>query len=172
MITVGPKTELCERFRAKVNKNGPLMPRMKACCHEWLAGCSKDGYGIFHPENRLTVYAHRWAYERVRGSIESGKEIHHRCENRRCVRIGHLQKVTRKTHPDCGPAINASKTHCPYGHPYSGENLIIRPRNGGLHRQCRKCKDAKNREWREQHPQYASEHSRNWRMRRKGIAVD
>ena len=34
-------------------------------------------------------------------------------------------------------ARNLAKTHCPYGHPYSGENLYTAP-NG--YRQCRTCR--------------------------------
>lgn len=35
---------------------------------------------------------------------------------------------------------NARKTHCPAGHPYSGENLRISPtRNGRGNRICREC---------------------------------
>lgn len=35
-----------------------------------------------------------------------------------------------------------AKTHCPKGHPYSGDNLIIQPSNGA--RKCRACRDAAN----------------------------
>ncbi len=33
---------------------------------------------------------------------------------------------------------NRDKTHCPLGHPYGGDNLIVRRKNGG--RACRACK--------------------------------
>ena len=35
--------------------------------------------------------------------------------------------------------LNRAKLHCPQGHPYSGDNLVLK-RNG--HRQCRICKNA------------------------------
>lgn len=34
------------------------------------------------------------------------------------------------------------KTHCPYGHPYDGENLIVRPDGS---RQCRECRRERDR---------------------------
>jgi hypothetical protein len=43
-------------------------------------------------------------------------------------------------------ARHAAKTHCPQGHAYSGSNLILRPKtSGGVGRQCRTCRDARNR---------------------------
>lgn len=32
---------------------------------------------------------------------------------------------------------NRAKTHCPYGHPYSSDNLYVVPKTG--FRQCRTC---------------------------------
>lgn len=31
----------------------------------------------------------------------------------------------------------AERTHCPFGHPYAGENLMLA--HGGRHRRCREC---------------------------------
>lgn len=43
---------------------------------------------------------------------------------------------------------NALKTHCPQGHPYSGDNLYISPSDGG--RSCRICMRESGRRYREQ----------------------
>lgn len=43
-----------------------------------------------------------------------------------------------------GSDPQANKTHCPYGHAYAGENLLIRTSEGGK-RRCRTCKRAKDR---------------------------
>jgi hypothetical protein len=40
-------------------------------------------------------------------------------------------------------AANRAKTHCPQGHPYSGENLIVRKTRTGLARTCRTCERAR-----------------------------
>lgn len=39
-------------------------------------------------------------------------------------------------------------TACPQGHPYSGDNLMLRTRGG---RDCRACRNARNRRWRREH---------------------
>ena len=41
-------------------------------------------------------------------------------------------------------AANAAKAYCPQGHPYSGDNLIIRSGR----RICRQCAQAKSRAYR------------------------
>ncbi len=41
-------------------------------------------------------------------------------------------------------ARQRAKTHCPHGHPYSGENLYILPRGG---RACRACADRRRAEF-------------------------
>lgn len=43
---------------------------------------------------------------------------------------------------------NRLKTHCPYGHPYAGENLYVDPQGN---RRCRACKlkARKEKRWRE-----------------------
>ena len=39
---------------------------------------------------------------------------------------------------------NASITHCPRNHPYTGDNVRIEEQDGRLHRRCRACeRDAK-----------------------------
>lgn len=43
-----------------------------------------------------------------------------------------------------GKAVGKVKTHCPQGHPYSGENLYINP-NGN--RVCRECARAATMRW-------------------------
>jgi len=41
---------------------------------------------------------------------------------------------------------NAAKTHCPNGHPYSGDNLRIAQCSTGERRVCRQCVRDKARE--------------------------
>lgn len=39
---------------------------------------------------------------------------------------------------------NAGKSHCPYGHPYDGANLLLwTDRKGREHRACRACREAR-----------------------------
>lgn len=64
------------------------------------------------------------------------------------------------------PAKGFVKTHCKHGHPYSGDNLRIKP-NGK--RECRACARAKSREWNKRHrDKYLEMHrlrARAWRLK-------
>jgi hypothetical protein len=46
-------------------------------------------------------------------------------------------------------SLNGRKTHCPKGHPLSGDNVWEhKNKSGGLCRECRECRRAHTREWR------------------------
>ena len=125
----------------------------------WTAATIRCGYGEFGVDGKV-VYAHRWAYEYFVGPIPDGLDIDHVCHNdsgcelgfdcphRRCVNPNHLEAVPHHVNLARGNgntgAINAAKTHCPQGHPYSGENLYVDPRGS---RQCRACKREANRRY-------------------------
>ena len=103
-------------------------------CWEWQGAKQRIGYGIF----RKGV-AHRTAYELAVGPIPVGLELDHVCGNRACVNPLHLEPVTRRENimrSQSFAAVNARKTHCPKGHPYSGQNLLVRPSGD---RRCRIC---------------------------------
>lgn len=72
-----------ERFWAKVEKTDS--------CWLWT-GATNNGYGRYGAKD----WAHRFAYELVRGPIPLGLEIDHRCRNRLCVNPDHLRLATRK----------------------------------------------------------------------------
>jgi len=40
------------------------------------------------------VYAHRWVWESVNGPIPDGMVVRHRCDNRLCYRLSHLELGT------------------------------------------------------------------------------
>ena len=127
-------------------KRGPALDRFaekialtESGCIEWIASINSHGYGTFASDGRTTV-AHRWSYEYHVGPIPPGFQLDHLCENRACVNPSHLDPVTARANllRAAGiTAINASKTHCPAGHEYSGDNLYIVPKNGD--RRCRIC---------------------------------
>jgi hypothetical protein len=142
------------RFHAKVDKTDGCWP--------WDGTVHSSGYGRFWFHGR-TIAAHRFAYEINFGRIPDELRIDHRCHNedlecsggsgclhRRCVNPAHLEAVTPRENTLRGrgiAAIEAKRTHCPQGHPYSAENTHIQ-RNGS--RVCRTCKRAQCARWRAQ----------------------
>lgn len=132
-----------ERFRLKVRIN------KKTQCWEWQGALkAKPGlpYGFFshNGKNRL---AHRVSYEWWVGNISSELEINHKCNNPSCCNPEHLEQVTRHENLMKSNGItakNARKTHCPQGHPLSGDNLQI---NNQGRRTCRTCNIRRSREW-------------------------
>ena len=135
------RPDVLARFWSKVNPCGPFHPVLGTECWLWMAGRIQDGYGQFWVSD-TNVPAHRVAYEAVIGKIPAGMQIDHLCRVRGCVNPGHLEAVTQQENIRRGLTgkhfLGLRKVHCPKGHPYSGENLVVR-KNG--HRRCRACDD-------------------------------
>lgn len=89
---------------------------------------------------------HRTSYEVFRGPIPVGLVIDHLCRNRLCCNPDHLEAVTFRENIRRGESVMAQKaraTHCLKGHPLSGDNVYILPKNNT--RRCRKCNREFNR---------------------------
>lgn len=113
-------------------------------CWEWTGAKNEKGYGTIWggPGSKIPLKAHRLAYEFFNGAIPEGLEIDHVCKNRACVNPSHLEAVDHRTNilRGTGPqALNAKKTHCPYGHPYIPENMYTPIVDGRPVRQCKTC---------------------------------
>ncbi len=67
-------------------------------CWLWDGHCNTNGYGQFRLGGPKQHLAHRWYYEQLRGPIPDGIELHHTCENHRCVNPDHLEPMTRRPH--------------------------------------------------------------------------
>lgn len=130
---------LSNRFWSKVDdssENG---------CWPWTGGTSPKGYGRFYIEGRQ-YQAHRVAYELLAGPIPDGLVIDHLCRRPACCNPFHMEPVSNRENVlrgDTFCARNHAKTHCPKGHPYSGDNLNVRGRD----RRCRICERDSKLAW-------------------------
>ncbi len=133
-----------KRFWPKVNKDGPIpdyAPHL-GNCWLWTACLMKDGYGLFKGQEKYLA-THIFSYESEYGKVPDGLELDHLCRVHACVRPSHLEAVTHQVNMMRG--IEGMKTHCPMGHPYSGENLYINP--SGNSRTCRTCRKSYMAAW-------------------------
>jgi hypothetical protein len=120
-------------------------------CWFFMGADDNNGYGGFRRSKEKGgkwTKAHKVSYDLFVGKVPEGKILDHLCRVRCCVNPEHLEPVTYKENADRGlTGINmSSKTHCPQGHPYRGDNLYIKP-NGG--RDCKTCRKEANRRCRE-----------------------
>lgn len=125
-------------------------------CWLWQGSLTRalEPYPRFYdPEKKKTFRAHRWAYEHWIGAVPADWDVHHECRNKLCVRpdARHLiakPKLQHVIEEGVPPGVNALKTHCPEGHPLSGDNLML---VGKRRRQCYTCwlkrHRRTNREW-------------------------
>lgn len=112
-------------------------------CWLWLGYIEARGYGC-STTNRGGWGVHRQVWWLLKGT--RAKVLHHdpRCP-KHCCNPEHLTMTTHETHPDSAPQWQRAKTHCPHGHPYSGDNLGIIHRSNGLRqRRCNTCHRRRN----------------------------
>lgn len=118
-----------ERFMSKIDSSSG--------CWLWMGPINRDGYGKF-TVRRITVAAHRFAYQELISPIPDGLTIDHLCKHRNCVNPAHMEPVTMRENLLRGDTIQArnhKKTHCLNGHPFDDKNTIW---FYGW-RQCREC---------------------------------
>jgi hypothetical protein len=121
-------------------------------CWIWKAGKMPQGYGSFSV-NRKTYSAHRFSWRMFIGEVPPGLFVCHKrhCNNKACVNPNHLYLGTNRENQLDSVATgnfrnqNTNKTHCPCGHPLSGENLVIIKSTGS--RSCRECRRLQNRNY-------------------------
>lgn len=111
-----------------------------------FTGATSRGYGRIgyfdHAEGRVIVLqAHRVVWEAKVGPIGEGLVLDHKCKNRTCVNVDHLEEVTVAENTDRAVELvrirQATATHCANGHPLTKANSYS-PK-GTAKRRCRKC---------------------------------
>ena len=142
-------TDIMERFFNKVEV-------LDDGCWHWTGTKIWSGYSQFWV--RTTPFSgHRFAYLVFRGNLSPGKQLDHLCRNRACVNPEHLEEVTAKVNHQRGDGPWSTRkrpTHCPQGHPYTGNNIALRssPSEGYIRRRCRKCLNTYLRNYRARKP--------------------
>lgn len=140
-------------FRDLSDGSGALMPvedrlwsgavHTESGCWEWQRTRAR-GYGYIVRDGRLKR-AHRVAYELAVGPVPPGKELDHLCANKACINPAHLEAVTHRENvmrADGPSSVNARRTECRHGHPFTPENTRVLA-NG--ERACRECKRISSR---------------------------
>jgi len=138
------RTSRDSRFTTKFRIADEPHPLIGTRCWLWTAYTMPEGYGQCRLNGRVQL-AHRIAYTKYIGPIPEGLHIDHLCRVRNCVNPAHLEPVTPRENNLRGTgysARSASRTHCPRGHPYSGDNLRIGSVDGK--RYCRACSRVKS----------------------------
>lgn len=91
--------KVIDRFWAKVDKNGPVHPRLGTRCWLWTGRVSGGGYGRIQVCKKV-VATHRLVWEAVHGPIPEGTGWHgtvvrHKCDVRNCCRVEHMELGTQ-----------------------------------------------------------------------------
>lgn len=118
-------------------------------CLLWVGATSGRGYGDFWYEGK-NVKAHRWVYEQEVGPIPEGLDLDHLCRHVNCVKVSHLEPVSRSENLRRGlPGMTSSV--CINGH---DRNKHSSPRSDNPRsNRCRACRN----EW------YARKQQKKWR---------
>lgn len=149
IILAGRGMSPAEKFWQRVDFAGPTpeaRPELGPC---WLWRLSKNtaGYGQTYLFPNVGIGAHRVAWHLAGYLLVPGMELDHLCRNSGCLRVTHLEQVTKLENMLRGngwSGRNSRKAMCPKGHQYGAGNTIANPQG---HRKCRRCSNDKTDRW-------------------------
>jgi hypothetical protein len=137
-----------------INCQDRIMPEPMSGCSLWIGSRDrKQGYRRT-PMRRKGIgrAAHRFVYYSLAGEFDLRLQLDHVCRNTCCVNPAHLEPVSNLENTRRGIRNQyTGKTHCPKGHPYFGENLLLVARRGKHFRYCRTCNVASTNRSRQRH---------------------
>ena len=78
-------------------------------CLIWVGGVGSHGYGVIS-SNSETILAHRYSWARSNGKVPDNAEVNHKCWNKLCVKLEHLELTTRSENAAYrdGPQVNST----------------------------------------------------------------
>ena len=118
-------------------------------CWLWLGPIAGNGHGIASVEAGKRKGAHRVAFELYKGIVSGALNILHKCDVKSCVNPDHLYAGSQADNMtdavERGQHFQSTRTECKFGHPYSGDNLYMRPDGRG--RECKICANDRARKY-------------------------
>lgn len=109
----------------------------KTGCWEWTEVVHPTGYGMINVKGK-SIYAHRYFYILKVGLIPPNYELHHKCNNKLCVNIEHLEIVNHKQNM---LEFTKQLTHCKQGHLLSIENCYTNKKGWRICKICMNCRN-------------------------------
>ena len=126
---IGTDAEILARFLDKID-----IPPDRLGCWPWKACIGRQGYGKFQIAYHPTP-SHRFSWELSVGPIPAHRQVHHKCENRKCCNPNHLEILTPAEHATRHEHPRVIRDFCVHGHEMTPENTAVYRDQ----RKCRRC---------------------------------
>lgn len=110
-----------------------------ADCIQWVGAITSKGYGSVSI-NGVVTSAHKAAWQHANGPVPDGLTIEHRCRNRACVNVAHMELLTSGDNTRRQPRIANLRPggECIKGHAITSDaDIYVKPSGS---RECRECR--------------------------------